>query len=75
MRNTLFLVSFFIATSSFASVDSLIIKGRIISFDQKIVTIEIAGESYKFKREKLGKDFNSLKKGETVEISVDKAIE
>ncbi len=74
MRNTFIVIilSFFFATTSFASVNSLNIKGKIVSFDQKIVTIEIAGESYKFNREKLGKDFTSLKTGDAVEISIDK---
>jgi uncharacterized membrane protein len=61
-----------IATISQASVNTLNIKGKIISFDMKTVTIEIAGQNYKFNREKLGKSFVSLRKGETVEIDVEK---
>ncbi len=72
MKTIILCFSLFVAITSHASVESLNIKGKIVSFDLKTVTIEIAGENYKFNREKLGKDFVSLKKGEAVEIAVEK---
>ena len=57
-----------------ASVDSLLIKGRVKSFDAKTVTFEIAGEHFRFHREKHGKMFTSLKRGETIDISIDRDL-
>jgi hypothetical protein len=72
MKKAILLFGLFLAITSHASLDSLNIKGKIVSFDLKTVTIEIAGENYKFNREKLGKNFSSLKRGEAVEIAVEK---
>ena len=68
----LFLISFQASVQVSAAVNEASIKGKITSFDQKFVTIEFAGETYKFNREKLGPEFASIRKGDTVELSLDK---
>ncbi|MBL7545208.1 MAG: hypothetical protein JNL11_15425 [Bdellovibrionaceae bacterium] len=55
---------------SFAGVDFINYPGKVVKLDQKTVTLEIMGTNYKFIREKLGKEFATLKKGETVYIQV-----
>ncbi len=54
-----------------AAVHTANLKGRIVSFDQKIVTIELAGQNYKFDRTKLGAEFASIRKGDVVELSLE----
>ena len=71
MKIAILVLSFLVAGTANAAVGTVNIKGKITSFDEKSVTIEIAGENYKFDRKKLGKSFSSLKSNETVEISVD----
>jgi hypothetical protein len=66
------LLSVVFATTTFASLGSFNVKGKVERFDGKTVVIEIAGEQYQFDRKKLGKQFTSLKKGDVVEIAVDK---
>lgn len=74
MKKVVFIICFVFGSTSIASIENLLVKGRIISFDFKVVTIEIAGENYKFNREKLGKALTALKRGEAIEISIDRKI-
>lgn len=55
-----------------AGVDTITVSGKVVSFDGKIVVMEIAGENFKFDRKKLGKEFASLKQGDAVEMRIDK---
>lgn len=71
MKIAILVLSFLAAGTVNAAIGTVNIKGKITSFDEKSVTIEIAGENYKFDRKKLGKRFSSLKSNETVEITVD----
>lgn len=62
---------FFWTQAGQASLDSVEVVAKIVAFDTKNVSLEIAGKNYTFNREKLGKDFRSLKLNENVFIQLD----
>ena len=72
MKLIFFLALGLFSSVSMANVESLKVSGKVVSFDGKIVVIEIAGEKFNFDRKKLGKEFASLKQGDPVELEVDK---
>lgn len=71
MRNLILIVSLLFSGVSFAGIDTVNHLGKIVRVDQKTMTIEIMGSNYKFYRAKLGKEFASLKKGDSIYIQVD----
>ena len=74
MRFLILCLSFTIAFQSSAKTESVILTGKVVSFDAKTVTIEFGGHNQVFSREKLGKKFSSLKKGEIIEIDTENEL-
>ena len=68
MKNLILVLCLMISIETFGATESTRIRGKVIGFDLKTVTIEIAGKNHIFSREKLGKEFKALKKGEYIEI-------
>ncbi len=68
MKKLILLISIAFSIQSFAATGSTHLSGKVVSFDAKTVTIEISGKNHTFNREKLGKQFNALKKGEIIEF-------
>lgn len=70
MSRILFLFIYLLGHLTFASLDSRVYHAKVVRFDAKNVTLQIAGENYKLNREKLGPEFSKLKVNETIEIEV-----
>lgn len=68
MTKIILTFSFVFAVQTFGAITGTFVEGKVVNFDMKIVTIEIAGKKHTFNREKLGPKFKALKKGEIVEI-------
>jgi ribosome maturation factor RimP len=75
MKKIILGLSIFISIQALAVTESTRLRGKVVSFDMKTVTIEIAGQTHTFNRGKLGTQFNALKKGEFIEIDADKKTE
>lgn len=68
-----FLVGIFLlALNTQAALSKVVIEAKVTAFDTETVTLQIAGQDYKFNRAKLGDQFKSIKKSEKVEIEIDK---
>ena len=63
MKTLILVIGLLISNHILAATESTQLRGKVVSFDLKTVTIEIAGKNHVFDREKLGKQFKGLKKG------------